>query len=301
MEHYVETLNIRKFKKEKDYQEIFFLGKSFSNKNSIRLPYSDIDIEKLLKKWWLGYKSSIEIHYRLGYEIKIVIDKTVIMDLDEDHYPQRLKDLLQERQAQEEIFRKELNFFIRHYPLTKDLPQSIDRYKNLWLRTCAGCLIKKAAPKTEEEQKKFSLLLDLLYILEQMRDTFYVQPWDIMTLKDPIELEESLRGIKGFFSAITYIKSMKLHQINGYNSQIAYYLDALLCNWHNTYRADKELLEHKRLQGFSIFHTLQIDKNFLLNYCSKLQLFRDNQNIPNYLTNYLLQTEDIREYLEEKA
>ena len=170
MKTIIRKVKVKKVEKHDDCQEVFYVEFLTSYLKSIKIYGFKKDIGSMLKKsFWGKCKSVMEIHSLCSFPIKVYLDGELLMNLEEENYPDELKQLISKEDEFNQNFCKRFEPFLLGYPKKDNLEAEVFALNSILFRAYAGAVLDKltALGKISDDlcQRRCSFLFDLLKFL----------------------------------------------------------------------------------------------------------------------------------------
>lgn len=301
MKTIIRKVKVKKVEKHDDCQEIFYVEFLTSYLKSIKIYGFKKDIGLMLKKsFWGKCKSVLEIHSLCTFPIKVYLDGEVILNLDEENYPKRLKQLINEENEFNQNLRKQFEAFLPNYPKKDNLEAEVFALNSILHRAYAGAVLDKltALGKISDDlcQRRCSLLFDLLKFLDGNKEYF-----SVYSIWPPRLNGEGLIWLcypENFPQMLA--QKLGLEKLQGFDNQIRVYLAYWIGEANGRFRSDGSNLFSFLCEQTGLFSTRQVDRQLIIQYDKLLEICQPWDGVPNFLVDEPISTPELKCYLSKQ-
>ena len=302
MKTIIRKVKVKKVEKHDDCQEIFYVEFLTSYLKSIKIYDVKKDIGSMLKKsFWGKCKSVLEIHSLCSFPIKVYLDGELLMNLDEENYPKKLKQLINEENEFNQNLRKQFEAFLLNYPKKDNLETEVFALNSILFRAYAGAVFDKltALGKISDDlcQRKCSLLFDLLKFLDGNKDKYF----SVYSIWPPRLNEEGFIWLcypENFPQILA--QKLGLEKLQRFDNQIRVYLAYWAGEANERFRSDNRGLFSFLCEQTGLFSTRQVDRQLIIQYDKPLEICQTWGGVPNFLVDEPISVPELKCYLSKQ-
>lgn len=297
METIIHKTKVLRVEKKDDYQEVFLAQSGFLFRESVKIRGCDKDIASLIKKtFWGRSKSEIELHVMGNYVVKIYLDGVLLCEKTEENYPEGLKKILEKEKQQNQLFEEKFLQWLQSYPKKENVEAEIFAFNDVILRAYVGaCLDKvKTLGKWNDDlyQRRCSLFVDLMHLVEQFREN----AWVVISWPHVLDCMDRALFFPNNFQEIIR-KSLDLQNVD---EQIVVYFACLIGTLSKRYRADYLELNDYWATNTSLFSDRKMDRALMIEFNKDLQLCQPWNAMPNFVLEEPLSLPEFKLYLSKQ-
>lgn len=302
MKTIIRKVKVKKVEKHDNCQEIFYVEFFTGYLKSIKIYGFKKDIGSMLKKsFWGKCKSVMEIHSLSYFPIKVYLDGELLMNLEEENYPDELKQLISKEDEFNQNFCKRFEPFLQGYPKKDNLEAEVFALNSILHRAYAGAVLEKltALGKISDDlcQRKCSLLFDLLKFLDGNKDKYFSVPFLWPPLLETAEFWEHYNP-KNFSQML--LQKLGLEKLQGFDSLIQAYLAAWVGEANERFRSDNRGLFSFLCEQTGIFSDRQVDRQLIIQYDKPLEICQTWNGVPNFLVDEPISVPELKCYLSKQ-
>ena len=301
MKTIIRKVKVKKVEKHDDYQEIFYVEFLTSYLKSIKIYSFKKDIAAMLKKsFWGRCKSVLEIHSLCSFPIKVYLDGELLLNLDAENYPKKLKQLINEENEFNQNLRKQFEAFLPNYPKKDNLEAEVFALNSILFRAYAGAVLEKltALGKISDDlcQRRCSLLFDLLKFLDGNKEYF-----SVYSIWPPRLNGEGLIWLcypENFPQMLA--QKLGLEKLSGFDNQIRVYLAYWIGEANRRFCSDGSNLFSFLCEQTGLFSARQVDRQLIIQYNKPLEICQPWDGVPNFLVDEPISTPELKCYLSKQ-
>ena len=301
MKTIIRKVKVKKVEKHDDCQEVFYVEFLTSYLKSIKIYDFKKDIGSMLKKsFWGRCKSVLEIHSLCSFPIKVYLDGELLLNLDAENYPKKLKQLINEENEFNQNLRKQFEAFLPNYPKKDNLEAEVFALNSILFRAYAGAVLEKltALGKISDDlcQRRCSLLFDLLKFLDGNKE--YLSAPLLWPPMSNIEDFVWLCYPENFPQMLA--QKLGLEKLQGFDNQIRVYLAYWVGEANERFRSDDRGLFSFLCEQTGIFSDRQVDRQLIIQYDKPLEICQTWDGVPNFLVDEPISVPELKCYLAKQ-
>ena len=301
MKTIIRKVKVKKVEKHDDCQEIFYVEFFTGSLKSIKIYDVKKDIGSMLKKsFWGKCKSVMEIHSLSYFPVKVYLDGELLMNLEEENYPDELKQLISKEDEFNQNFCKRFEPFLLGYPKKDNLEAEVFALNSILFRAYAGAVLDKltALGKISDDlcQRRCSLLFDLLKFLDGNKEYF-----SVYSIWPPRLSGEGLIWLcypENFPQMLA--QKLGLEKLSGFDNQIRVYLAYWIGEANRRFRSDNRGLFSFLCEQTGIFSDRQVDRQLIIQYDKPLEICQTWDGVPNFLVDEPISVPELKCYLSKQ-